>query len=220
MHAGQQVGIAEGKPRGTHDRILADGDDGEPDDRRQQSLDPGPGRERADDGETEKYQAEEVRRAELQRQVGQPRCDEEQAKCAEEPAAETRRNRHAQRASGLAARHQRVAVQRRCRGGRRTGNVQQDGGKAAAQHAPGIEPQKEADGDVGVEHERQRQDDDHRRGDRHAGNHAGDDAEQASHARRSQACRLNRLEQALQQVARHHHVPRGRSTWNPVLNTM
>ena len=48
----------------------------------------------------------------------------------------------------------------------------------------------------------------------------GDDAEQASHCSRSQACGLNRLEKTLQQVARHHHAPRGRSTWNPVLNTM
>ena len=83
MDTAEQVGLAEGETGCSHDRILADGDDGKPDRRRQQPLDQRLGGEAADHRQPEEQECEHVLAAEQQGDVGERRSNEIEAEEAE-----------------------------------------------------------------------------------------------------------------------------------------
>ena len=220
MDAGKHVGIAEGEARRPHYRIQADGDDHQPDNRRQQPLDQRARREGANHREAKQHQAEQVGSVEFQRDLGQARGDEVETEEAEHATRETGDDRCAERLSGLAANSHWIAVDRRRRGRRRARDVEQDGRKAAPHHAADIEPEQQRDRKRRFEHEGQRQNDNDSGRDGHPGDHADDKTEQCTECRREQTHGRAGLEKALKNVTRHPNhtgrTPRGSRIWKPL----
>ena len=221
VDAGEQIGVSEGEARGAHHGVLPDRDDEQPEDGRQQPLHQRARGEAADHRQAEQCDGEEILCPELQGEIGEARGDEVQAGEAEQAAGEAGRDGDPERASRLAGPGHRVAVQRGGRRRRGAGNVEQHGGEAATGHPRHVEPEQQGDGDVRLQHEGERQDDDDAAADREPGDHAHDETEHDPGRGRAEARRQHGLREALQDVFVHGSSirPAGRMIWKPWRNS-
>ena len=137
--AGAQLRNAEDQPRRAHQRVETDHADDQAQRRGDQALDIVLRGDGADRRQAEQREQEVIHRPEPDRQIGHRLGQQRQRRQAEHAADERVDRRDIQRLVGLPPARERVAVQRRHDGGGRAGDVDQNRGDRAAEHADDVD---------------------------------------------------------------------------------